>query len=55
MSAVEGVMEVLSGLLEVSVNLRVKSKGGFDDWADFSLDGSLELGEMSGQVSCVND
>jgi len=55
MSAVEGVMEILGGLLEVSIHLRMKTKGGFDNWADFSLNSSLELGEMSGKIGGVDD
>jgi len=55
MSAVELVMEVLGSLLEASVNLRVKRKSGFDNWTNFSLDCSLELGEMSGEICGVND
>jgi hypothetical protein len=55
MSAVELVMEVLSSLLEASINLGVERKSSFNDRTNFSLDSSLELGEMSGQICGIND
>ena len=55
MSAVEGVMEILGGLLEVFTHLRMKTKGGFDDCADFFLNSFLELGKMSGKIGGVHD
>tara|TARA_B110000285_G_scaffold231695_1_gene300998 strand:+ start:353 stop:523 length:171 start_codon:yes stop_codon:yes gene_type:complete len=54
MSAVELVVEVLGSLLEASVNFGVKRKCGFNNWTDFSLDCSLELGEMSCKICGVN-
>jgi hypothetical protein len=55
MSAVEGVMEVLCGLLEVSIDLSMKTKSGLNDWRDLTLDGSLEFGEMSSKIGGIND
>jgi len=55
MPAVEGVMEVLCGLLEVSIDLSMKTKSGLNDWRDLTLDGSLEFGEMSSKIGGIND
>ena len=55
MSAVEGIMEVLCGLLEVSINLSMKTKSGLNDWRDLTLDGSFEFGEMSCKIGGIND
>jgi hypothetical protein len=55
MSAVEGIMEVLCGLLEVSINLRMKTKSGLNNWRDLTLNSSLEFGEMSCKIGGIND
>jgi len=53
-SAVELVMEVLSSLLEISVDIRVERKSCLDDWLDLRLNSSLEFGEMSGKIGLIN-
>ena len=55
MPAVEGVMEILCGLLEISIDLRMKTESSFDNWADFSLNSSLEVGKMSGKIGGVDN
>lgn len=55
MSAVKGVMEILGSLLEIPIYLRMKTQSSLDDWANFSLNCSLELGEMSGEIGIVDN
>jgi hypothetical protein len=55
MSAVELVVEVLGGLLEVPIHIRMQGKGGFDDGLNFSLDRTLKFGEVPCEVSLVDD
>jgi hypothetical protein len=54
MSAVELVMEILSSLLEASVNFRVKRKSCLNDWTDLCLDASFKFGKMSGKISSID-
>jgi len=55
MSAVKGVMEVLGGLLKVSIHFSMETKSGLDNWTNLTLNGSLEFGEMSSKISSIDD
>jgi len=54
-SAVELIVEILGSLFEASIDFRVKRKSCLDDWRDFSLDSSLEFGEMPCKICLIND
>ena len=54
MSNVELVMEVLSSLSEVSLNILMESQTSFDDWSNLFLNSSLEFSVMLVQVSLIN-
>lgn len=53
-SNIELIMEVLSGLSELPLNLLLELKGTLDDWKDLLLDSSLEVAEVLVQVSEID-
>jgi len=55
MTDIEFIMEILSSLSEISLNLGMELQSTFDNWLNLLLDRTLEFAEMFIQVCLVDD